>query len=166
MGLAVRTAAEVSVKTGSEIELIYGGKGISALAAYNEPSSSDTEAALEACELLGEVAREIETDGGRVLETHIVPGEKPAEEIVKLTREEDIGLVVVGSRGPGRFQYAVQGSVFRIVARSYVSGPRRPWRVALHTKRRDTWRFWTTGRGGEARWIWATEWTRTASGRW
>ena len=32
-------------------------------------------------------------------DSHIVPGDKPAREIVKLTREQEIGIVVVGSRG-------------------------------------------------------------------
>ncbi|MDQ3926621.1 MAG: universal stress protein [Actinomycetota bacterium] len=114
---AVRAAAEVSAKTDSEIELVYVGEDISAPAAYNDPSSSDTEAAREARELLDDVAKEIEADGGKVLESHIVPSEKPAEEIVKLTREQDVGLVVVGSRGLGRLQYAVQGSVSSIVVR-------------------------------------------------
>lgn len=114
---AVRAAAEVSAKTDSEIELVYVGEDISAPAAYNDPSSSDTEAAREARELLDEVAKEIEADGGKVVESHIVPGEKPAEEIVKLTREQDVGLVVVGSRGLGRLQHAVQGSVSSTVVR-------------------------------------------------
>src|SRR5947209_3164792 len=93
---AVRAAAELSAKTDSGIELVYVGKDISAPAAYNDPSSCDTEAAHEARELLDGVAREIEEDGGKVVESHIVPGEKPADEIVKLTREQDVGLVVVG----------------------------------------------------------------------
>ncbi len=116
-GPAVRAAAEVSAKTDSEIELIYVGKDISAPAAYDDPSASETETANEARELLDEVKKKIEEDGGKVAEVHIVPGKKPAEEIVKLTRDEDVGLVVVGSRGLGRFQYAVQGSVSSTVVR-------------------------------------------------
>ena len=114
---AVRAAAEVSAKTDSEIELVYVGKDISTPAAYNDPSSKDTEAARKARELLDGVAKEIEEDGGKVVESHVVPGKKPAEEIVKLTREQDVGLVVVGSRGLGRLQYAVQGSVSSTVVR-------------------------------------------------
>lgn len=114
---AIKAAAEVSAKTDSEIELIYVGKDISTPAAYDDPSSSDTGAAREAQELLDEVKKEIEGDGGRVAEAHVVPGENPAEEIVKLTREEDVGLVVVGSRGLGRLQYAVQRSVSSAVVR-------------------------------------------------
>lgn len=114
---ARRAAAELSAKTDSEIELVYVGEDISAPAAYNDPSSSDNEAAQKARELLNEVTGYIEEDGGTVAESHIVPGENPADEIVKLTRQQDIGLVVVGSRGLGRFQYAVQGSVSATVIR-------------------------------------------------
>ena len=42
-------------------------------------------------------------------------GKEPAEEIVKLTREQDVGVVVVGSRG--RPRYAIQGSVSSTVVR-------------------------------------------------
>src|ERR687886_2580339 len=114
---ATRAAADLSAATGSEIELVYIGKDISTPAAYNDPSSKDAEAARKARELLDGVAKEIEEDGGRVVESHVVPGKKPAEEIVKLTREQDIGLVVVGSRGLGRLQYAIQGSVSSTVVR-------------------------------------------------
>jgi nucleotide-binding universal stress UspA family protein len=114
---ATRAAADLSTATGSEIELVYVGKDIPAPAAYNEPSSKDNEAARKARELLDGVAKEIEEDGGKVVELHVVPGKKPAEEIVKLTREPDIGLVVVGSRGLGRLQYAVQESVSSAVVR-------------------------------------------------
>lgn len=114
---ATRAAADLSAATGSEIELVYVGKDISTPAAYNDPSSKDTEAARKARELLDGVAKEIEEDGGKVVESHVVPGKKPAEEIVKLTREQDVGLVVVGSRGLGRLQYALQGSVSSTVVR-------------------------------------------------
>lgn len=114
---AVQAAAELSAKTDSRIELVYVGKDISAPAAYDDPSSSETDTANEANELLDEVKKEIEEDGGKVVESHIVPGKSPAEEIVKLTREKDIGLVVVGSRGLGRLQYALQGSVSSTVVR-------------------------------------------------
>ncbi|CAN5742692.1 hypothetical protein BH23ACT11_BH23ACT11_08260 [soil metagenome] len=55
--------------------------------------------------------------GGKVADSHIVPGDKPAKEIVKLTRGEDIGMVVIGSRDLSRLQYALQGSVSSQVVR-------------------------------------------------
>lgn len=104
-------AADLSAKTDSGIHLIYVGKGISKPANYNDPSSGDQQYAQKAWELLDEQIQQIEQEGGSVAESHIVPGENPAREIVNLTREPDIGMVVVGSRGLSRLQYALQGSV-------------------------------------------------------
>ncbi len=57
-------AAELSAKTGSEVNVKYVGKDVPAPAAYNEPSSSDQEAAQKAQELLDEKARQVEEAGG------------------------------------------------------------------------------------------------------
>lgn len=114
---ALRAAADLSAKTGSRIRVIYVGKDIPTPAAYNDPKRKDTEAAQKARELIDRQIRQIEADGGEVSESHVVPGKKPAQEIVKLTRDRDIGMVVVGSRGLGRFQYALQGSVSSTVVR-------------------------------------------------
>lgn len=47
----------------------------------------------------------------------MVPGDDPADEIFELTKESDIGFVVVGSRGLGPLQDTVQTSVSSIVVR-------------------------------------------------
>lgn len=114
---ARRAAADLSAKTGSGIRLIYVGKGISRPAAYNDPNSGDQQAAQKARELLDDQIEKIESEGGTVAESDIVPGDRPAREIVKLTREEDVGLVVIGSRGLNRLQYALQRSVSAAVVR-------------------------------------------------
>lgn len=114
---ALRAAADLSAKTGSGIHVIYVGKGISKPANYNDPSSSDQEAAQKARDLLDQQIQKIEQEGGTVAESNIVPGKKPAKEIVNLTRDKNIGLVVVGSRGLNRIQYALQGSVSSTVVR-------------------------------------------------
>lgn len=114
---ALRAAADLSAKTGSGIHVIYVGKGISKPANYNDPSSNDQQAAQKARELIDEQIRQIEQEGGSVAESHIVPGKNPAREIVNLTREKDIGIVVIGSRGLSRLQYALQGSVSSTVVR-------------------------------------------------
>jgi nucleotide-binding universal stress UspA family protein len=110
-------AAELSEKTGSEVNVIYVGKDVPAPAAYNEASSSDQEAAQKAQELLDEKARQVEEAGGRIAESYVVPGDDPADEIFELTKESDIGFVVVGSRGLGPLQDTVQNSVSSIVVR-------------------------------------------------
>lgn len=114
---ALRAAADLSASSGSGIQVIYVGKGISKPANYNDPSKGDQNAAQKARDLIDEQIQEIENRGGTVSQSHVVPGDKPAKEIVKLTREQDIGMVVVGSRGLSRLQYALQGSVSSQVVR-------------------------------------------------
>jgi nucleotide-binding universal stress UspA family protein len=110
-------AAELSEETGSEVNVKYVGKDVPAPAAYNEASSSDQEAAQKAQELLAEKARQVEEAGGRIAESYVVAGDDPADEIFELTKESDIGFVVVGSRGLGPWQDTVQNSVSSIVVR-------------------------------------------------
>ena len=76
---AVRAAAEVSEKTGSEIELNYIDEDISVPAAYKDSGGRNTGAARDARELLDEVEKQIEDNGGKVAESHIVPSDKPAD---------------------------------------------------------------------------------------
>ena len=114
---ALRAAADLSAKTDSGVQVIYVGKGVPAPGAYNDPGQRDSDASDNAHGLLEEQTKQIEELGGKVVNTQVVPGKKPAEEIVKLTREEDIGLVVIGSRGLGRLRYAIQGSVSGTVVR-------------------------------------------------
>ncbi len=114
---ALRAAADLSAKTNSGVQVIYVGKGVSAPGSYDNPGRGDSEASDNARGLLDEQAKQIEELGGKVAKTQVVPGKKPAEEIVKLTRDEDIGLVVIGSRGLGRIRYAIQGSVSSTVVR-------------------------------------------------
>ena len=114
---ALRAAADLSASSGSGIQVIYVGKGISKPANYNDPNSKDHDKAQEARGLIDDQIKEIEDRGGTIADSHIVPGDKPAKEIVKLTREQDIGMVVIGSRGLSRLQYALQGSVSSQVVR-------------------------------------------------
>lgn len=113
---AVTAAAELSEKTGSEVHLVYVGEEITET---RTPKSrgSDEEVGEEARRLLDEKTREIESAGGSVGESSVVPGSDPADEIVKLTRDEEVGMVVVGNRGLGPLQYAVRGSVSNTVVR-------------------------------------------------
>lgn len=113
---AVVAASELSEKTGSEIHLIYVGKEITET---STPKSrgSDEKVGGKAQNLLEEKTQQIESAGGKVGRSSVVPGNKPAEEIVKLTRDDDVGMVVVGSRGLGPLQYAMNRSVSSAVVR-------------------------------------------------
>jgi len=113
---AVAAAAELSEKTGSEIHLIYVGKEITETRTPRSRGSDD-EVGEKARKLLDGKIQEIESAGGSVGRSSVVPGKKPAEEIVKLTRDDDVGMVVVGNRGLGPIQYAMRGSVSTHVVR-------------------------------------------------
>jgi nucleotide-binding universal stress UspA family protein len=114
---ASRAAAELSARTGSEVHLVYVGDEISDTLSYAEFDSDDEHAARRARELLDEQARRIEADGGTVADLDIIAGNEPDEEIVKLTREPDVRMVVVGSRGLNWLEEAIKGSVSSSVVR-------------------------------------------------
>lgn len=114
---ALHVAAEISSRTESGVHIMYVGKDVSTPAAYNDPSSKDTDAVKKARELIEQQIQRIEADGGTVAGSNVVPGKNPAKEIVNFTRDEEIGLAVVGSRGLGRLRYAFGGSVSAAVVR-------------------------------------------------
>jgi len=114
---ALHAAAELSFNTGSGVHIVYVGKDISTPGAYNDPGSKETEAVRTANDIIDEQKRQIEAEGGTVADSSVVPGKKPAKEIVKFTRDDEIGLAVVGSRGLGRLRYAFGGSVSAEVVR-------------------------------------------------
>lgn len=114
---ALHVAAEISSRTESGVHIMYVGKDISTPAAYNDPSSKDTDAVKKARELIEQQIQRIEADGGTVAGSNVVPGKNPAKEIVNFTRDDEIGLAVVGSRGLGRLRYALGGSVSAAVVR-------------------------------------------------
>lgn len=113
---AIVAAAELSEKTGSEIHLVYVGEEITET---RTPRSvgSDEEVGEKARELLDEKKGQIESAGGAVGNASVIPGSDTAEEIVKLTRDDSVGMAVVGNRGLGPLQYAVRGSVSTTVVR-------------------------------------------------
>lgn len=113
---AVTAAAELSEKTGTEIHLVYIGQEITETATP-ESKGSDEQVGERAKKLLDGKTEQINSAGGSVGQSSVVPGKKPAEEIVKLTRDDEVGMVVVGSRGLGPLQYAVRGSVSTHVVR-------------------------------------------------
>lgn len=113
---ALAAASELSDKTGSEIHLIYVGKEITETSTPRS-RGSDEEVGERAQNLLEEKTRQIESAGGKVGRSSVVPGKNPAEEIVKLTRDDEVGMVVVGSRGLGPLQYAMSKSVSSAVVR-------------------------------------------------
>ena len=110
-------AAELSEKTGSEVNVIYVGKDVPAPAAYNEPSSSDQEAAQKAQELLDEKARQVEEAGGE--DRRVLRGTRGRSGRRDIRAHQRVGyrFVVVGSRRLGPLQDTGQNSVSSTVVR-------------------------------------------------
>ena len=61
-------------------------------------------------------AQQIEATRGKVKEVHLASG-KPYAEIVRFAEELGAGLVVMGTRGLGRLQRALMGSISESVVR-------------------------------------------------
>ena len=70
----------------------------------------------EARELLDEQVKKVEEAGGAVAGVHL-RAEEPAEEIIALAEELEVGLIVVGSRNQGRIRRALTKSVSDSVVR-------------------------------------------------
>ncbi len=121
--LALRAAADISYKTGSELHLVHAWQGYplprgrprsafsaGAIEEYNGPYRREAE------QLVREQVHRIEAEGADVAGTHLRKG-RPAEEIVRLAEEIEADLVVVGSRDPGAAKRPLLGSVSEGVAR-------------------------------------------------
>jgi hypothetical protein len=141
---AIRAAAELSAKTDSGIEFIYVGKDISTPAAYDDPSSSDIEAARKSREMLDGVTKEIEEDGGKAVERTSCPARSRLRRSSSSPASRTSGWSLSGAA-------AVPGMPYREASRAPWSArpdARSSWQH--FTLRRNRWRN-RTERGGEAR---------------
>ncbi len=112
--LAARSAVELCEKTGSELHLVHVGEYVPTYLAFTEEEPAELQR--NAQRLLDEEAEKIRAAGGRISETHLRLG-RPAEQIVTLSEELGVGIVVIGSRGLGGLKRAVMGSVSESVVR-------------------------------------------------
>ncbi len=118
---ATRAAVEISSAVGSELHIVYALQTRESLP-YSHPLMRERwvgsleRAKHEAWEFVDDQARRIEAQGGKVKVAHLAFGE-PDEEIVKLGKELEAGLVVTGSRGLGGVRRALMGSVSESVVR-------------------------------------------------
>ncbi|MDQ3911573.1 MAG: universal stress protein [Actinomycetota bacterium] len=119
--LAARTAADIAAKTESELHVVHA----TGVPVYIDPGSEVPRVAHRAPEetvmreaqgVLDAQSEQIEAGGGKVARAHIRVG-RPVEEIVILADEIDAGLVMMGSRGLGRIQRRLVGSVSEGVVR-------------------------------------------------
>ncbi len=124
--LAARAATELSLRAGAELHVVH---------AWQEPRLAMTLPAVatdeysrarerwerEAEDLLLEQADRMRDTGATLAGAHLRRG-RSAEEVVGLAEELEADLVVVGSRGLGKTERLVTGSVSTDVLRA-VSGP-------------------------------------------
>jgi nucleotide-binding universal stress UspA family protein len=112
--LAAQSAVELCEKTGSELHVVHVGEYLSTFYAYTEEEPAELRD--NAQRLLDEEVERIRAEGGRIAEAHLRLG-RPAEQIVTLSEELGVGIIVVGSRGLGALRRAVLGSVSESVVR-------------------------------------------------
>jgi nucleotide-binding universal stress UspA family protein len=109
--LAVRVAADLSNRIGSELHVVHTWRRPTFLGLPLEEAAEGSSYAREEAEgLLEEQAEQARAAGGTVAGAYLREG-RPAEEIVELARELSVGLVVVGSRGLGAVKRLIVGSV-------------------------------------------------------
>ncbi len=112
--LAARSAIELCEKTGSELHIVHVGEYLPTYFAYTEEEPAELRRNAQL--LLEGQAESIRAAGGPVAGTHLRLG-RPAEQIIDLSEDLGVGVVVVGSRGQGALRRAVLGSVSENVVR-------------------------------------------------
>ena len=119
--LATEAATELSKNTASEVHLTYVLPTPERLAYPHHYSTVVREdifeqAKKDAGEFLDKQAEQIRSGGGSVTEAHVRAG-CPDHEIVSLSDDLGVGLIVIGSRGLTGMRRALMGSVSDPVVR-------------------------------------------------
>jgi nucleotide-binding universal stress UspA family protein len=112
--LAARSAIELCERTGSELHVVHVGEYVPMILAYTEEEPIELQRNAE--RLLEEQVESIRAAGGTVAGAHLRLG-RPAEQIIDLSEELGVGVIVVGSRGESALRRAVLGSVSEDVVR-------------------------------------------------
>ena len=113
-GRAAHTAVELSQQTGSELHLVHVGEFLPTYLAQTEEEPAQLREA--ARRLLEEETRKVSEAGAAVAGSHLRLG-RPAEEVVALSEELSVGVIIVGSRGMSALRRALMGSVSDSVVR-------------------------------------------------
>ena len=119
--LATEAATELSKNTASEVHLVYVLPTPERLAyPHHYPTEVREDifeqAKKEAGEFLDKQAEQIRAGGGSVTEAHLRTG-RPDNEIVSLSDDLGVGLIIIGSRGLTGMRRALMGSVSDSVVR-------------------------------------------------
>jgi nucleotide-binding universal stress UspA family protein len=112
--LAARSAIELCERTGSELHVVHVGEYVPMILAYTEEEPIELQRNAE--RLLEEQVESVRAAGGTVAGAHLRLG-RPAEQIIDLSEELGVGVIVVGSRGESALRRAVLGSVSEDVVR-------------------------------------------------
>src|SRR5919199_4260940 len=112
VAVAATVAADLATRTGAPLHVAHVWQVVAPLTEYYYAMTDDDWQRYEklAERLLAEMADRLRAGGTTVTGTHLQRGE-PAFEIVSLAGELGAGLIVLGSRGLGRVQRLVMGSV-------------------------------------------------------
>lgn len=114
--LALSTSVDLADSTKSELHVVTVAPGYPS---YDVRRPEVVEQLREqAEEILEDQVKKIEQMGGKVTEKHLrIAGRHRADQIVDVAEEEEVGLIVMGSRGLGGVRRALMGSVSDSVVR-------------------------------------------------
>ena len=112
--LAAQSAVELCERTGSELHVVHVGEYLSTFYAFTDEEPAELRRSAQ--RLLDEQTERIRASGGTTAEAHLRLG-RPAEQIVNLSEELGVGVIVIGSRGLGTLRRALLGSVSDSVVR-------------------------------------------------
>jgi nucleotide-binding universal stress UspA family protein len=127
--LAVRAAIDLSQKAGSDLHAVHVWHDVPTPHAR---SFVRAQLRREAQEVLDKQVEKIEAAGGTVAEAHLREG-RTIDEILDLSEELQVGLLIVGSRGLGGVKRILMGSV----SEGIVHHARRP--VLVMRGRENAW---------------------------
>jgi nucleotide-binding universal stress UspA family protein len=119
--LATQAATELSKATGSDLHVVYVLPSAGELIGPHSYPADRRKSLLEGAErdaraFLDEQAERIGSEGGKVTEAHLRVGQAD-KEVVRISDELDVGMIVLGSRGLGAVRRALMGSVSDSVVR-------------------------------------------------
>jgi nucleotide-binding universal stress UspA family protein len=115
--LAAKTAAELAHRTYSELHLVSVADAYSSYY-YVQQTGLGDDLPQRAQDVLDDQVKKIERSGREVAGKHVRASRRhPADEIVRVAEEIGTDLVVMGSRGRGRIERALMGSVSDSVVR-------------------------------------------------
>jgi len=115
--LALRMATGLAGKVGAELHVVYVAL-ISPWVVTGRVSDVEYEGVRrEQQGWLDEMVRQVEALGGEVTKAHFRVGQRADEEIIRLSEELDVDLVVVGSKGKSTIARALMGSDAETIVR-------------------------------------------------